>query len=805
MKQHARVVIIGGGVLGTGLLYFLTKEGWDDIVLVEKGELTSGSTWHAAGLIPHFIGGLSMAKLHQEGPALYKTLEAETGQATGWHGCGAVRLALTDAEVDWFHYVKGILDTVGSECHLISPAEIRKLHPLLVVDDVKMGFYTPNDGHTDPASATNAMAAGARMGGAEIYRHTQVTGTRLLASGEWEVITDKGSIVCEHLVNAAGSFAKQVGEWVGLDLPIVNMEHHYLVTDNLPEVEALDREPPVVRDPRASCYYRQEQQGILIGPYERAGAQAWGLDGIDWGFDMELLSPALERLETSLELAAERIPCWTNAGIKRVVNGPITHTPDGNFLLGPAEGLRNYWLCCGASIGITQGPGCGKYLAQWIVHGQTEINVRDMDPRRYGKWASGDYAIAKSIDEYQQMYQPYLPGEYRDVGRPTRVTPLYETLKAAGAVYGDTFGWERAKWYAAAGVEEDYGFRRNNSFETVGEECRAVREVVGLTDLTSFAKYEVTGTNAHALLERVCANRVPAKDGAVVLSQMLTPLGGIESEATVTRLAKDHYYLLSGAVAELHDLDWLVQHIEPGEDVSVRNVTDDYGVLVLSGPKSREVLSSLTDAGLTNEDGFTWMSAKEITVAEIAVRALRVSYVGELGWELHCPMDRLADLHDALMQAGEAQGIRRFGTYAMNSLRLEKAYKGWGAELTTEISLVEADMLRFARKSGGYIGADVIERKKAEGVPIHLVYCEVDADDADSMGNEPVLDGDTIIGVTTSGGYGHIVKKSLTFAYVNSGFESPGSTFEIRILGERRKATVLAQAAWDPANERLKG
>ena len=805
MKQHARVVIIGGGALGAGLLYFLTKEGWNDIALVEKGELTSGSTWHAAGLIPHFIGGLSMAKLHQEGPALYKTLEAETGQATGWHGCGAIRLALTEAEVDWFHYVKGILDTVGSECHLISPSEIQELHPLLVVDDVKIGFYTPNDGHTDPASATNAMAAGARMSGAQIYRHTQVTDTRLLANGEWEVITDKGSIICEHLVNAAGSFAKQVGKWVGLDLPIVNMEHHYLVTDNLPEVEALDREPPVVRDPRASCYYRQEQQGILIGPYERAGAQAWGLDGIDWGFDMELLSPALERLEASLEHAAERIPCWTNAGIKRVVNGPITHTPDGGFLLGPAQGLRNYWLCCGASIGITQGPGCGKYLAQWMVHGQTEINVRDMDPRRYGKWASGDYAIAKSIDEYQQMYQPHLPGEYRDVGRPTRVTPLYETLKEAGAMYGDTFGWERAKWYAHEGVNEEYGFRRNNSFESVGEECRAVREAVGLTDLTSFAKYEVTGTDAHALLERVCANRVPAKDGAVVLSQMLTPLGGIESEATVTRLAKDHYYLLSGAVAELHDFDWLVQHIDSGEDVTVHNVTADYGVLVLSGPKSREALSSLTDAGLTNEDDFTWMNAKEITVANISVRALRVSYVGELGWELHCPMGKLGDLHDTLMQAGEAQGIRRFGTYAMNSLRLEKAYKGWGTELTTEISLVEAGMLRFARKSGGYIGFDVIERKKTEGVPIHLVYCEVDADDTDPMGNEPVLDGDTIIGVTTSGGYGHVVQKSLAFAYVSSGYESPGTTFDIRILGERRKATVLAKAVWDPANERLKG
>ena len=487
-----------------------------------------------------------------------------------------------------------------------------------------------------------------------------------------------------------------------------------------------------------------------------------------------------------------------------MVNGPITHTPDGGFLLGPAEGLKNYWLCCGASIGITQGPGCGKYLAQWMVHGQTEINVRDMDPRRYGKWASGDYAIAKSVDEYQQMYQPHLPGEYRDAGRPTRVTPLYQKLKQAGAVYADTFGWERAKWYASDGVEEEYGFRRNNSFDAVAKECRAVREAVGLTDLSSFAKYEVTGKDAFTFLERICANRVPAKDGGVVLSQMLTTLGGIESEATVTCLSSDHYYLLSGAVAELHDLDWLIQHIEEGEDVTVRNVTDDYGVLVITGPRSRDVLAGLTDAGLTNDDGFTWMSAREISVAGIDVRALRVSYVGELGWELHCPMDRIADLDDALIQAGKDHGIRRFGTYAMNSLRLEKAYKGWGSELTTEISLVESDMLRFARKSGGYIGAEVVEQKTRDGVPIHLVYCEVEATDADPMGNEPVLDGENIVGVTTSGGYGHCVQKSLAFAYVNTGFEAPGTTFDIRILGERRRATVLSEAAWDCENERLK-
>ena len=804
MKEHARVVVIGGGVLGAGLLYYLTKEGWNDVVLVEKGELTSGSTWHAAGLIPHFIGGLSMAKLHHEGSELYKRLEAETGQATGWHGCGAIRLALTDDEVDWFRYVKGILDYLDIDCHLIDSTEIQAIHPLLVVDDVKLGFYTPDDGHTDPASATNAMAAGARMGGAEIYRYTQVLDTRLKEGGEWEVVTDKGSITCEHVVNAAGSFARQVGEWVGLDLPIVNMKHHYLVTENLPEVAALEKEPPVIRDPKASCYYRQEQDGILIGPYEKQGAEAWGLDGVDWGFDMELLTPEIDRLETSLELAAERIPCWAEAGIKRVVHGPITHTPDGGFLLGPAEGLRNYWLCCGASIGITQGPGCGKYLAQWIVHGQTEINVRDMDPRRYGKWASGDYAVAKCVDEYQEMYQPALPGEFRDAGRPTRVTPLYDTLKAQGAIFGDTFGWERAKWFAPAGVSEQYGFRRSNWFPTVAAECRVVREQVGVLDLSSFAKYEVTGKDALALLERVCANRVPARDGAVVLTQMLTTLGGIECEATVTRLGENHYYLLSGAVAELHDLDWLVQHVEKNEDVTLTNVTDDYGVLVLSGPNSREVLSELTDVGLTNEDGFTWMSAREITVAGVPVRALRVSYVGELGWELHVSMSQMKPLYDALMKAGEGHGIKNFGTYALNALRMEKAYKAWGSELTTEISLVEADMLRFARKGGGYIGADVVEQKRRDGVATYLVYCAVEAADADVMGNEPVYAGDKVIGITTSGAYGHCVEQSLAFAYVDPGYDAPGSVFDIEILGERRRARVLAEAAWDPRNERLR-
>jgi len=804
MKQSSRVGIIGGGVLGVGLLYFLIKEGWRDVILIEKGELTSGSTWHAAGLVPHFIGGLSMAKVHYVASELYKNLETETGYATGWHGCGSIRLARGDEEIDWFYYVKGILDYLGIESFLISPSEIRRLHPLLVVDDVRLGFYTPTDGHTDPASSTNAMAAAARMGGAEIYRNTQALNTRLLDNGEWEIVTNQGSIVCEHVVNAAGSFAKQVGEWVGLDLPIVNMKHHYLVTDNLPEIEALDTELPVVRDPRSSCYYRQEQKGVLIGPYERKGAETWGLEGIDWGFDSELFSPELDRLETSLALAADLMPCWLNAGIKRVVHGPITHTPDGGFLLGPAAGLNNYWLCCGSSIGITQGPGCGKYLAQWMVHGQTEINVRDMDPRRYGSWASGDYVVAKSIDEYQQMYQPYLPGEFRDVGRPIRSTPLYKTLKKEGAVYGDTFGWERAKWFTQDRDKEQFGFRRVNDFETVGEECLTVRKKVGLMDISSFAKYEIVGCDAAALLNRVSANRVPEENGKIILTHMLTRLGGIESELTLVRIESGLYYLLASAVAELHDFDWLVQHIEPGEKVLVTNVTDQIGVLILTGPRARDVLSQLTNSKLTNEDGFTWMSSREIVVASIPVRALRVSYAGELGWELHHPMDQMPALYEALRDAGEAFGLRLFGTYALNSLRMEKAYRAWGSELTTEISLVEAGMINFSRNNNAFIGADVLREKGSGGVDIRLVYCDVDVEDADAMGNEPVYDGEEIIGITTSGAYGHCVKKSLAFAYVKSRYAQVGTQFQIEILGNRHKAEVLSDAAWDPQNRRLR-
>lgn len=803
MKSHARVVVVGGGVMGASLLYHLTKEGWSDVVLVEKGELTSGMTWHAAAFIPHFIGSLGMARVHRYASELYQRLEAETGQATGFHDCGTIRFAFNQDEVDWYHRASGILRAAGTECHFVTPAEIKELHPLLDTKDIILGLYTPGDGHTDPAGSTMAMAAGARQGGAEIYLRNRVTDIAPRSDGSWDVITEQGTIVAEHVVNAAGCFAPQVAAMVGLKVPVVSIVHHYLVTENLDAVAALDKEPPTVRDAYSSCYYRQEQQGLIIGPYEMEGAEAWGLDGIDWASDRELLQPDLDRLMTCLERTAERIPAFADAGIKQVVCGPMTHAPDAGILIGPAGGLRNFWNCCGSSVGITQGPGAGKYLAQWMVHGQAEIDVRGMDSRRFGDWAMGTYAVERSLDEYHHMFQVHLPGEQLEAGRPVRTTPIYDKLKERGAVFAEVFGWEQPKWFAAEGVDEQHSFRRSNWFEPVAEECRAVRERVGVMDMSAFSKFEVSGPDSAAYLDRVIANRVPQRDGSVVLGHALTERGGIECEFTVTRLGENRFYLLSAATAQLRDLDWLVQHVGETEDVDVKDVTDDYGVLVLAGPRSREVLAKLTDADLGNE-AFPWLSARDIEAAGVPARALRVSYVGELGWELHHPVTGMETLYDALMEAGAEFDIAEFGSYAANSLRMEKAYKAWGHEMDIEITPIEAGLERFIKLDKPFIGRNAVAGRTMENISTRMIYLAVSAEDADALGNEPVFADGRKVGLTTSGAYGHTVGQSLAFAYVEPDQAKPGVGLEVEILGHRCPAKVLDEALYDPQNERLR-
>ena len=808
MRTHARVVIIGGGVMGAGLLYHLALEGWHDAVLVEKGELTSGSTWHAAGQCPHFNSSLNMTRVHVYGTELYPKLEALTGQAVSWHGCGGIRLACTDEEVNWFKQVYGVSRLAGYEAHIIGPAEIRERHPFLEIGNVKAGFLTVSDGHVAPADITMAMAAGARNLGAEVVRRTRVLDVNLLPSGEWRVITEKGDIVCQHVVNAAGSYCDVVGAWTGHKVPIANMLHHYVITEPVKELIDRKEELPVIRDPWSHAYLREETNGILIGPYETATAHVcWDGRPPRWDFESELIAPELDRLAPFLERAGERFPLFGRAGLKNVVSGAITHTPDGTYLSGPAPGPRNYWMHCGASVGICQGGGAGKYLAQWMVHGQAEINMREFDPRRFGDWATADYTAAVSVADYQHMYYCYKPGEQHEVGRELRTSSLHGRLKKAGAQFAQIFGWERARWYDPSGTGEAYSFKRSNWWDKVREECLAVRDRVGLMDLSTFAKFEITGPDALAFLERICANRIPARDGRLILGHLLNESGVIESELTVTRLAPDRFYALSAAAAQLYDMDQLRWRIAPGERVAVSDVTDAYGVLVLAGPRARDVLSSCTAADLGNA-GFPWLSAREITVAGIeGVRALRVNYVGELGWELHVPMDRMPVVFDALVAAGQPHGLRLFGTYAMNSLRMEKAYRGWGAELTNEIGLVAADMERFAAFDKDFTGRAATLREKQQGPKIRLVYLAVDAIDNDSYGNEPIYHasaGDRPIGVTTGGAFGHKVGQSLAFGYVETSLARPGERFEVLLMGNRVNARVLAEPAWDPENRRIR-
>jgi dimethylglycine dehydrogenase len=804
MKTHARVAIVGGGIMGVGLLYHLALEGWTDIVLLEKGELTSGSTWHAAGQCPHFNGSLNLTKVHVYGTQLYPKLEALTGQAVSWHGCGGLRLATTDDEMDMLRQVLGISRLAGYEGYIIGPDEIRALHPFLNISGVKAAFRTVTDGHVAPADVTMAMAAGARKLGAEIYRRTRVTNIQRLPSGAWRVETDQGAIVVEHVVNSAGSYADIVGAWTGHNVPIANMLHHYVITEPVRELIDLATELPVVRDPWSHAYLREETNGILIGPYETATAHVcWDGQPPPWDFESELVAPELERLLPWLEKAGERFPLFQSAGLKSVVSGAITHTPDGVYLSGPAPGARNYWMHTGASIGICQGGGAGKFLAQWMVHGQAEINMREFDPRRFGDWATHDYARAVAVADYHHMYYCYRPSEHHTVGRDLRQSSLHARLRDRGAQFSQVFGWERARWYDPTHAGEAFSFRRSNWWDPVRREALAVRDRVGLMDLSSFSKFEVSGPDAAAFLARICANRIPASRGGIAVTHLLNANGFIESEITVTRFGESLFYVLSAATAQLHDFDQLTWRRQDDERVDIADVTDAYGTLVVAGPRARDVLARCSETDLSNA-AFPWLTAREATVAGVdGVRLLRINYVGELGWELHCPMAQMAAVFDALMAAGAPDGITLFGTYAMNSLRMEKAYRAWGSELTSEVDMFEASMERFVRYDGpDFVGRAASLSRQQRGPRSKLVYLTIEADDADCAGNEPVFSNGAVVGVTTGGAYGHATQMSLAFAYVEPTLTAPGTRLDVLLLGDRRAATVLSDAVWDPANTR---
>ncbi|WP_375595187.1 FAD-dependent oxidoreductase [Algihabitans albus] len=816
MKTQARVVVIGGGAVGVSTLYHLAKLGWSDVVLLERTELTAGSTWHAAGLLPLFNMSYAVGQIHKYSVDLYKTLEAETGQNVSFHVTGNLRLACNQERMDEYKKYCGTANTIGVPFEMIGPGEVKKLWPLCEVEDLVGALYHPDDGHIAPADLTNALAIGARNRGAEIYRQTPVTGATQQPNGEWTVHTPKGDIFCEHIVCATGNYARQTGALFGLDVPAIPVEHQYIVTEAHPALIERQKqglpEMAVLRESDASYYMREERQGLILGPYEK-GAPARFVDGVPDSFGQDLFPGDLERLMPHVEAAIRRVPIFAEVGIKDIVNGPISYTPDGSPLVGPAWGVRNLWLNEGHSFGITAAGGSGRFLAEWIVEGEPSIDLLDVDPRRYGAYANKQYVKIKNEEAYEHVFIVHYPDEERPAGRPAKTSPVHDKLDRAGAVWGQRFGWERPNWFAPEGVERKdvWSFRRTNYFEPVGREAKLMRETCGLIDLTSFSKYEVSGPGAEAYLDRLVANVIPKKIGRMSLSHALTKHGGIRSEFTITKLGENRYYLISSGAANRFDWDYLWKALPSDGSVQLEDVTLRRGVFVLAGPNARKVLEQVTDSDVSNA-AFPWLSMQEIAIGVAGdVRALRVNFVGELGWELHHPIEYQHAIYDALLEAGAPHGIGLVGMRAMEVLRIEKSYRMWGKDLTREYSMFEAGLDRFVRlNKGDFIGRDALVRQQQEGVPQRFVTLEVEIEArngrplADPYGNEPLYAEGRMIGRATSGVFAHNLGKTLAMAYVRPDVAEIGTELEIEVLSERFPARIVAESPWDPENARLR-
>ncbi len=810
MREQARVVVIGGGAMGVSLLYHLARRGWADVVLVEKAELTAGSTWHAAGLCTHFAHNATIMEMRATSVRLYRDkLPAETGLPTGFHASGALRVTRSADRMDEFRHVQGLGRFAGYEFQLLSPAELADIYPLCRTEGLLGALYEPNDGHVDPTLATNAMAAAARASGAEIYRHTPVERISRLPGGDWVVHTTKGEIRAEHVVDAAGTWCREIGAMMGLDLPVVPMLHQYIVTDCVPEIaariEAGQRELPIIRDPEESWYLRQERDGLILGPYENQAAP-WGVDGIPPEFGMDLMPPDLDRVEHIVAQAMDRVPALAGAGIKTVVNGPITFTPDANPLIGPAFGLPNAWLLTGSSMGVMEGGGAGAFLADWIVDGAPPMDALAVDPRRFGGWADRGYRLDKAVECFGLQFGIHYPFEERQAGRPRRVSPVHGRQAAAGAVFGCAYGWERPNWFTLgdAAAEARLGFRRPGWFEAVRAECLAVRDGVGIADLSAFAKFEVSGPGAAAFLEGLGANGPPGRDGRIGLVHALTQAGGVASEFTVTRLDAQRWYLTAAAAAERHDEDLLRRRAAGLPDVKIANRTEQIGVLALMGPAARDLLAGLAEAELSDA-AFPWLSAAEIVVAGARCRALRISYVGELGWELHAPMDGMAMLHEALVRSGRCHGLRPFGAFAMNSMRLEKGYRAWGADLTTERTPLEAGLDALVRAEGrSFVGRDAMLARTGRADAWRMVLLDVEpSEDLYPFYAHTVLQGGEPVGIVTSGAHGHRTGRTLALAYLRPG--TGRGALSVEIVGAECAARILDLAPYDPDNRRLRG
>jgi len=835
MRTHARAVVIGGGVVGVSTLYHLAKKGWADSVLIERKELTSGSTWHAAGLLPLFNLSYSVGQIHKYSVALYQTLEQETGLDPGLRQVSNIRLARTRDRMDEYNYYAGVAETIGVKVKFLSPSEVREIWPLCNVEGIIGAIQHPEDGYIQPADLTQALARGARERGAEINRHTTVTAIERLPSREWKVLTDKGDITCEHVVSATGNFARATGHMVGINVPVIPVEHQYIVTEAHPEIVKRKAqglpEMGVLRESDSSWYMREEAGGLLLGPYEK-GAPACYVDGPSADSEYELFPEDLDRLAPHIETAMARVPAFGEVGVKKVYNGAIAYTPDGSPIVGPAPGVRNFWLNEGHSFGVTAAGGAGWQLAEWIVEGEPSIDMLGVDPRRFGPYADTGYLVEKNEEAYAKVFTVHYPDEERVAARPLRQTPCYGRMKDLGAVFGSVYGWERPNWFAPQSYSlseaelakpdvllndnhppvgpgerprEKWSFRRSNYFQFVGDECRNVHDNVGLMDMSAFAKCEVSGPGAEGWLNSILTNRAPTVIGRVTLSYLLTARGGVRAEFTLTRIGTERFYLISAGALETHDFDVLEKLLPADNSVRIDKVTTQRGVLVLAGPRSREVLAKVVDVDVSNK-AFPWLTARRLSIKAAGVIAMRVNFVGELGYEFHHPIEMQNAIFDALMEAGAPFGVKPFGIRAMDSLRLEKSYKLVGRELSIEYAALESDLQRFVDfDKGPFLGRDSLLAWKDKGFENKLVTLEVQGvTDADARGSEPVTRNGAMIGRTTSGGYGWRVSRSLALAMVKPEFSHIGDEVDVRILGEMRRAIVIPDSPYDPKNAALR-
>ena len=807
MKNTAQVVVIGGGAVGCSALYHLTQLGVTDAVLLERDELTAGSTWHAAGNCPNFSTSWNLIKLQRHSTRLYAGLAARVGYDINYHVTGSIRLAHTRDRVDEFRHVVSQARAQGIEFEMLSPNEITQRHPFLTTDGIVAGLYDPHDGDIDPAQMTQALAKGARDAGAEIHRQTRVTAIERTASGEWRVTTNRGVITAQSVINAAGYRGGEVAAMVGVYLPIVTMSHQYLVTEDIPELVARGAARlPLVRDPDVSYYLRQERHGLILGPYEWQATAHW-LNGIPDEFAHQLFDDDTGRLEKYIEAACARAPILSTVGVKTVINGPIPYAPDGNPLIGPAPGLPGFYHCCAFTFGIAQAGGAGKCIAEWVAHGQPEWDMWPLDSRRYLEFANHKYTLAKAIETYQHEYGIGYPAEERAAGRPAKSSPVYQRLKDKGARFGARGGWERAVFFPRSGdaiERRELSFRRPAWHAAVARECEAVQKRVAVLDLPGFTKFEVSGSGAAAWLDHMVAGTVP-RPGRTALNYFCAPSGGIVTEMTLTGFAPDRYWLISAAAGERHDEHWLREHLPAGGGVHIENLSARFGTLIVVGPKSRELLAKLTPADLSNA-GFPWLSMRSVEIGYTRATALRVNYMGELGWELHIPVEHLLSVYDLLWEAGASLGLSDFGLYAMDSLRLEKCYRAWKGDLTTEYTPFMASLDRFVKldKPGGFIGQEALRREAAAGPRERFVPLIVDAGDADAAAVSIVYLGADVVGLVTSGGFGYRLGRSIALAYVRTDLAVAGTELEIEILGERKRAVVGREPLYDPENALLR-